>query len=123
MTCSSSTLSLVWDVLYDDSCHNIHLGNQFSSEKWWVPNFTGLLTWLGIDFQQKTNKTLIIVLLGGTDFMVLFQTRQDSSSSKDHTCLDSCLRRQMKFMLSLPTTGNLVYKQGLSRLDIFRFAP
>ena len=28
----------------------------------------------------------------------------------------------MKFLLSLPTIGNLVYKQGLSRLDIFKFA-
>src|SRR5256712_9216837 len=121
-TCSSSTLSLVWDVLYDDNCHNIHLGNQFSSEKWWVPNFTGLLTWPHIDFQQKINKTLIIVFLGRIDFMSLFQTRQDSSSSKDHTCHDSCLRRQMKLMLSLPTVGNLVYKQGLSRLDILKFA-
>src|SRR3989441_8090019 len=36
-TCISNTLSLVWDVLYDDNCHNIHLGNQFSSEKWWTP--------------------------------------------------------------------------------------
>src|SRR3954451_19521471 len=122
MTYISSTLSLVWDVLYDDNCHNIHFGNQFSSEKWWVPNFTGLLTWPHIDLQQKINKTLVIALFGGTDLMSLFQTRQDSSSSEDHTCHDSSLRRQMKSMLSLPTTGNLVYKQGLSRLDIFKFA-
>src|SRR4051794_22573210 len=122
MTCITGTLSLVWDVSYDDNCHNIHLGNQFSSRKWWNPNFTDLIVWSHIDFQQKVNKTLIIVLLGGIDFMSLFQTRQDSSSSKDHTCHDSCLGRQMKFMLSLPTTDNLVYKQSLPRLDIFRFA-
>src|SRR2546425_1648369 len=121
MTYLTGILSHVWDVLYDDNCHNIHFGNQFSSEEWWVPYFTGLLTWPHIDYQQKINKTLIIVLFGGIDFMSQFQTRQDSSSSEDHTCHDSCLRRQMKFMLSLPITGNLVYKQGLSRLDIFRF--
>src|SRR3989441_5426554 len=121
-TCISGTLSLVWDVLYDDNCHNIHLGNQFSSRKWWVPNFTDLIAWSHNDFQQKINKTLIIVLLRGIDFMSLFQTRQDSFSSEDHTCHDSCLRRQMKFMLSLPTVGNPVFKQNLSRLDIFKFA-
>src|SRR2546425_894800 len=121
MTYITGTLSLVWDVLYDDNCHNIHFGNQFSSEKW-IPNFTDLLTWPHIDFQQKINKTFIIIFLGRIDFMSLFQTRQDSSSSEDHACHDSCLGRQMKFMLSLPTTGNLVYKQGLSRLDIFKFA-
>src|SRR3989441_1489847 len=120
-TCISNTLALVWDVLYDDNCHNIHFGNQFSSGKWWVPNFTGLLSWPNIDFQQKINKTLIIAFLGRADFMSQFQTRQDSSSSEDHACHDSCLGRQTKFMLSLPITGNLVYKQGLSRLDIFKF--
>src|SRR2546425_2919800 len=120
-TCSSGTLSLVWDVLYDDNCHNIHLGNQFSSREKWIPNFTGLLTWPHIDFQQKIKETLVIAFLGKTDFMSQFQTRQDSSSSEDHTCHISCHKRQMKFMLSLPNAGNLVYKQGLSRLDIFRF--
>src|SRR2546425_12787905 len=97
-TCISGTLSLVWDVLYDDNCHNIHLGNQFSSEKWWVPNFMDLIAWSHIDFQQKINKTLIIVLLGRIDFMSLFQTRQDSFSSEDHTCHCSCLGRQTKFI-------------------------
>src|SRR3954451_20032099 len=98
MTYISSTLSLVWDVLYDDNCHNIHLGNQFSSEKWWVPNFTDLIAWSHIDFQQKIKETFVIAFLGRTDLMSQFQTRQDSSSSEGHTCHDSCHKRQMKFM-------------------------
>ena len=84
-----------------NNSHNTHLGNQFSSEKWWVPNFTDLFTWSNIDFQQKVNKTLIIVLLGGIDFMSLFQTRQDFSSSKDHTCHGSYLGGSTMFRLKL----------------------
>src|SRR2546425_9440227 len=126
MCCMMTTVATyIWGTNFhlengESQLHDIHLGNQFSSRKWWNPNFTDLITWSGIDFQQKTNKILIIVLLGGIDFMSLFQTRPDSSSSKDHTCHDSCLRRQMKFMLSLPTAGNLVSKQVLPWLDIFK---
>src|SRR2546428_342154 len=84
-----------------NNSHNIHLGSQFSSRKRWIPIVPGLITWSDIDFLKKVNKTLIIVLLGGIDFMSLFQTWQDFSSSKDHTCHGSYLGGSTAFRLNL----------------------
>src|SRR3989442_867172 len=71
MTYLTGTLSLVWDVLYDGNCHNIHFGNQFSSlphdrlfHRSYFSRFQYLIkSWTSLRMSQRAENTHSILTL------------------------------------------------------------
>src|SRR3989442_9341369 len=85
---------------------NIHFGNQFSPGERWIPTSRHTLQVHYPSFGMCCMMTTVTTYISGTN------SHLEKGGSQLHdmhymvTHHDSCLRRQMKFMLSLPTTGH-----------------